>query len=81
MFSGVLRVLGVGTTTARTCQRFVSLSQACHSKNLYTVLGLTPKATQTDIKQAYYKMSMQYHPDKNEGSESAVQKFREITEA
>lgn len=30
----------------------------------YDALGLTPKATQGDIKSAYYKLSMRYHPDK-----------------
>ncbi|XP_059619524.1 dnaJ homolog subfamily C member 30, mitochondrial [Phlebotomus argentipes] len=51
------------------------------AKNHYDVLGLTPKATQNDIKAAYYKLSKQYHPDKNKGSEEAVTKFRDITAA
>lgn len=50
-------------------------------KNHYDVLGLTPKATQSDIKAAYYKLSMQYHPDKNKGSDDAAKKFRDITAA
>lgn len=63
-------------------QRLISTTAARLAKtNLYSVLGLTPKATQSDIKKAYYKLSMQHHPDKNKGSEEAVQKFREITEA
>lgn len=33
-------------------------------KSYYDALGLTPKASQVDIKKAYYKMSMVYHPDK-----------------
>ncbi|PSN44396.1 hypothetical protein C0J52_05741 [Blattella germanica] len=51
------------------------------AKNHYDSLGLTPHATQADIKSAYYKLSMQYHPDKNKGSEQAAQIFRDITEA
>lgn len=51
------------------------------SKNHYDALGLTPKATQADVKSAYYKLSMLYHPDKNEGSYDAADKFREVTEA
>lgn len=47
----------------------------------YDVLGITPKATQGEVKAAYYRLSMQYHPDKNQGSESAALKFREITQA
>lgn len=37
--------------------------------------------SQVDIKTAYYKLSMLYHPDKNENSEEAAEKFRQITEA
>lgn len=47
----------------------------------YDSLGLTPAATQNDIKQAYYKLSKLYHPDKNKDSENAADKFRSITEA
>ncbi|XP_071448129.1 uncharacterized protein [Hetaerina americana] len=49
-------------------------------KSHYDVLGLTPKATQSDIKAAYYKLSMIYHPDKNKES-SASSTFRDITTA
>lgn len=49
--------------------------------NHYAILGLTKQATQNDIKQAYYKMSMLYHPDKNKNNEIAVEKFRQITQA
>lgn len=51
------------------------------AKNHYDVLGITPKATQTDVKAAYYRLSMVYHPDKNEGCNSASEKFRDITTA
>ncbi|XP_023941703.2 dnaJ homolog subfamily C member 30, mitochondrial [Bicyclus anynana] len=50
------------------------------SANHYDVLGVTPKATQNDIKSAYYKLSKLYHPDKSKDEESA-KKFRAITEA
>ncbi|XP_046740073.1 dnaJ homolog subfamily C member 30, mitochondrial-like [Diprion similis] len=49
-------------------------------KNHYDSLGLSPKATQNDIKSAYYKLTMIYHPDKNK-SEEAKHKFRKITDA
>lgn len=49
--------------------------------NLYARLGLARTATQADIKNAYYKLSKLYHPDKNEGCKNAALKFREITEA
>ncbi|CAH1107701.1 unnamed protein product [Psylliodes chrysocephalus] len=48
--------------------------------NHYDSLGITPKATQNEIKAAYYKLSMVYHPDKNK-DEASLQKFRAITEA
>lgn len=57
-------------------------STAClFSKNHYDALGVTPKATHAQVKSAYYKLSMQYHPDKNEGSEEAAKQFRDITAA
>lgn len=49
--------------------------------SLYETLGISSAATQADIKSAYYKLSMTYHPDKNKGSEDAAKKFRDITAA
>ncbi|KAG6442995.1 dnaJ homolog subfamily C member 30, mitochondrial [Manduca sexta] len=53
-------------------------SKDCRSH--YDVLGVTPKATQNDIKSAYYKLSKIYHPDRSSDEDSA-KKFRAITEA
>lgn len=50
-------------------------------KNHYDSLGITAKATQADVKSAYYKLSMVYHPDKNKDSVDASEKFRDITTA
>lgn len=49
--------------------------------NYYDDLGISKKSTQNEIKAAYYKLSMVYHPDRNKGSEAAAKKFREIKEA
>lgn len=49
--------------------------------NYYESLGIIKSSTQAEIKAAYYKLSMLYHPDRNEGSETAAKKFREITQA
>ncbi|KAJ6634778.1 DnaJ like subfamily C member 30, mitochondrial [Pseudolycoriella hygida] len=50
-------------------------------KSHYEILGLSPKATQVDVKAAYYNLSKLYHPDKNEGSVEAAEKFRAINAA
>lgn len=52
-----------------------------HEKDLYAVMGVTPHATQQQVKEAYYRLSMKYHPDRNGGSEVAHEKFTELTEA
>lgn len=44
-------------------------------------MNISPKVTQLQIKEAYYKLSMKYHPDRNGGSEEAHNLFKEITEA
>lgn len=49
--------------------------------NLYEALGLKSSATPREIKKAYYDLTFKYHPDKNEDSEDAATKFREVTEA
>ena len=48
--------------------------------NYYTILKVTPHATQDEIKQAYYKLSKLYHPDTNQ-SEKAHDYFTAINEA
>lgn len=47
----------------------------------YDILGLSPSATQAQIKAAYYKKSFIYHPDKNAGSVDATFHFSVINEA
>ena len=50
------------------------------SKNYYDVLGLTPRASDAQVKSAYYRLSKQFHPDLNK-SKDAKNKFAEISEA
>lgn len=50
-------------------------------KNYYDILGVDKKATPEEIKSAYRKLAMKYHPDRNQGDEAAAEKFKEINEA
>jgi len=49
--------------------------------DFYSVLGVPRGSSDDDIKKAYRKLAMQYHPDRNNGSKDAEEKFKEITEA
>ncbi len=50
-------------------------------KDFYKVLGVEKNATVDEIKKAYRKLAMQYHPDRNPGNKEAEEKFKEATEA
>ena len=49
--------------------------------DFYNTLGVERTASDDEIKKAYRKLAMQYHPDRNNGSREAEEKFKEITEA
>lgn len=51
------------------------------AKDYYKILGVEKNANEEEIKKAFRKLAHQYHPDKNKGNESAVQKFKEASEA
>lgn len=47
----------------------------------YSTLGISRDSGPEDIKKAYRKMALEYHPDRNQGSKEAEDRFKEITEA
>ena len=51
------------------------------SKDYYQILGVTKSATDAELKKAYRKLAVKYHPDKNPGDKAAEEKFKEVSEA
>ncbi|MCI6693509.1 MAG: molecular chaperone DnaJ [Clostridium sp.] len=51
------------------------------NKDYYAALGLEKGASDADIKKAFRKLAIKYHPDKNQGNKEAENKFKEINEA
>eukprot|EP00808_Paulinella_micropora_P006358 g42938.t1 len=52
-----------------------------HSQDYYDVLGVPRTATEAQIKKAYKKLALKYHPDKNNGSDAAKEQFVKVSEA
>jgi molecular chaperone DnaJ len=51
------------------------------AKDYYALLGLERNASDEEIKKAFRKLALQYHPDRNPGDKAAEEKFKEINEA
>ena len=50
-------------------------------RDYYDVLGVNKEATPDQIKSAYRKLAVKYHPDKNKGDKASEDKFKEASEA
>ena len=48
--------------------------------NYYDTLGVKQNATEEEIKQAYRKLAMKFHPDRNQGNKESEEKFKNIGE-
>jgi curved DNA-binding protein len=50
-------------------------------KDYYKILGVSKDVSDEDLKKAYRKLAMKYHPDQNQGDKKAEESFKEVNEA
>ena len=50
-------------------------------RDYYEILGVARTATEQEVKSAYRKLALQFHPDRNPGDHAAEEKFKEAAEA
>ena len=57
------------------------MSNQNQNPNYYEILGINTNASQDEIKKAYRKLSLKYHPDRTGGDVELSEKFKELNEA
>ena len=79
-----LTARSLSTSRIRAPQRVLGvrwLSSGGGYLDPYQVLGVQPGASESEIKAAYRKQAMKYHPDRNAGDPAAEQKFKDVSAA
>ncbi|TRY52579.1 DnaJ domain containing protein [Cryptosporidium tyzzeri] len=75
----------ISTIILRAGEEFYSISGKLNKnenqKNYYEVLGVTKKSSNLEIRKAFRKLSLVWHPDKNPDCEPCLEKFRDISKA
>jgi preprotein translocase subunit Sec63 len=68
--------LGINTCRQVLYALVISLAFVLANKNFYELLEVPREASEADIKRAFRKLSLKYHPDKNPGNEEAASMFK-----
>jgi len=57
------------------------MATSTNKRDYYEVIGISRNASLDEIKKAYRKLALKYHPDRNKGNNEAEEKFKEAAEA